>query len=58
MKELIKPNELEKELSDKTVESYCELYCTAPPPGQVCNRACSCQSYRNDSIEEEDSILF
>jgi hypothetical protein len=57
MKELIKPNLQEFELS-KNVDSFCETHCTRRGREGVCNKACDCSTYSNDSVLNEDDIIF
>jgi len=53
MKELVKPNSNEQK--QRSLESYCETVCSGT---ETCNRACECRSYTNNSVTEDDDILF
>lgn len=57
MKELIKPNKQELE-SGCPVEGYCETDCRGSGREGVCNRACDCRTYANNSVLNEDDIIF
>jgi hypothetical protein len=55
MKELIKPNVVEAKYH--SLESLCENHCDRPS-GRNCNKYCTGAGTSNESLENDDDILF